>query len=301
MSNESTTITVRVPASTSNLGSGFDTLGIALNLYNFVKVTRSAEPGVTITSPISNDARPGATKMIEETAKQFFSSAKAEAFGFDVDLSGDVPIARGLGSSVTVRLGVVMALNELCGDSIHHWNILNLVTALEHHPDNAAPALFGGFAVAGMVGEEVRCLSVKVKPFIKFITMIPPFEVSTEKARTLVPDTFSKSDAIHILNRASMVSAAFARGDVEVLRGFFDDRIHQPYRSQLIPALPKVIDAGVKAGAIGGWLSGSGSTIICLSTDNQNTHPIAAAMEKEIPGSAMHVLTADPTGAKIVS
>lgn len=301
MSNESTSITVRVPASTSNLGSGFDTLGIALNLHNFVKVTRSANRGATITSPIPDDARAGATAMIDETATRFFTAAGKKAFGFEVELSGDVPIARGLGSSVTVRLGVTLALNAFCGEPLGNQEILNLVTALEHHPDNAAPALFGGFAVAGMVGVEVRCLSVKVNPFIKFITMIPTFEVSTEKARTLVPDSFSKTDTIHILNRAAMVAAAFARGDVECLRGFFDDRIHQPYRSKLIPALPKVIEAGVKAGAIGGWLSGSGSTIICLATDNQNPDAIAEAMEKEIPGSAMHVLTADPTGARIVS
>ena len=119
----------------------------------------------------------------------------------------------------------------------------------------------------------------------------------TPEARKRVPQTFSKADTIHILNRASLVTAAFATGRLESLRGCFDDRIHQPYRAALIPGMDAILAAGVKAGAIGGWLSGSGSTLMCLALDN--TEAIAAAMQRKMPKAAVHILKPDNAGVKV--
>ena len=292
-----TSATVRIPGTTANLGSGFDTLGLAVALYNRATVRRRDDRRVEITSPIAEDARAGALAMLEEAAAAFFKKTRAQRFGVDLHLAGDVPIARGLGSSVTARLGCVAGLNALAGSPLDRQGLLEVVAALEGHPDNAAPAVFGGFTAAGFVGSEVRCIRVPLLSRIRLVTLIPHFEVSTPEARKRVPQTFSKADTIHILNRASLVTAAFATGRLESLRGCFDDRIHQPYRAALIPGMDAILAAGVKAGAIGGWLSGSGSTLMCLALDNPEA--IATAMQRKMPKAAVHILKPDNAGLKV--
>ncbi|MFM7554748.1 MAG: homoserine kinase, partial [Verrucomicrobiota bacterium] len=221
--------TVRVPGTTANLGSGFDTLGLAVAFYNRALVQRRSDRRIEITSPIAEASRAGALAMLEEAAGAFFKKTRQARFGADIHLSGDVPIARGLGSSVTARLGCVAGLNALSGSPLDRQGLLEVVAALEGHPDNAAPAVFGGFTAAGFIGDEVRCLRVPLPGRIRLVTLIPDFEVSTPEARKRVPQSFSKADTIHILNRASLVTAAFATGRLAELRGCFDDRIHQPY------------------------------------------------------------------------
>jgi homoserine kinase len=292
-----TSAIVRIPGTTSNLGSGFDTLGLAVALYNRATVRRRDDRRVEITSPIAEDARAGALAMLEEAAAAFFKKTRSQHFGVDLHLAGDVPIARGLGSSVTARLGCVAGLNALAGSPLDRQGLLEVVAALEGHPDNAAPAVFGGFTAAGFVGSEVRCIRVPLPSRIRLVTLIPHFEVSTPEARKRVPQTFSKADTIHILNRASLVTAAFTTGRLENLRGCFDDRIHQPYRAALIPGMDAILAAGVKAGAIGGWLSGSGSTLMCLALDNPEA--IATAMQRKMPKAAVHILKPDNAGLKV--
>ena len=293
-------VIVRVPGTTANLGSGFDTLGLAVALHNRVTVTRRDGKGATVASPIPEEARAGATAMFEAAAAAFFRSAKLRAFGFDVHVAGEVPMARGLGSSVTARLGCVAGLNALCGSPLDRQGLLQIVSDLEGHPDNAAPAVYGGFTAAGFVDGQVRCLRVPLKRDVRFVTLIPSFEVSTPEARKLVPQTFSKQDTVHALNRSALVATAFALGDYAALAGLFDDRVHQPYRAALIPQLDPVIRAGVKAGATGGWLSGSGSTIMCLAVAGSDTAAIAKAMLGKLRGSAVHVLRPDNDGVKVL-
>jgi homoserine kinase len=292
-----TSASVRIPGTTANLGSGFDTLGLAVALYNRATVGRRSDRRVEITSPIAEDARAGALAMLEEAAAAFFKKTRAPRFGVDLHLAGEVPIARGLGSSVTARLGCVAGLNALAGSPLDRQGLLEVVAALEGHPDNAAPAVFGGFTAAGFVGSEVRCIRVPLPSQIRLVTLIPNFEVSTPEARKRVPQTFSKADTIHILNRASLVTAAFATGRLESLRGCFDDRIHQPYRAPLIPGMDAILAAGVKAGAIGGWLSGSGSTLMCLALENPEA--VATAMQRKMPKAAVHILKPDNAGLKV--
>ncbi len=286
--------TVRVPGTTSNLGPGFDTLGIALTLYNQVTVSPLPEGTVHITSPISEDARPGATSMLTQAADHFFRLAGQPSFGFEIGIQGGVPLARGLGSSVTARLGCVAALNRLTGDPLSKSSLLDLVNELEGHPDNATPAVYGGFTAAGLVRGSVRCIRFPVDTRLKFVTLIPDFEISTPAARKLVPNQFSKQDAVHSLNRTALITAAFASGNYESLRGCFDDRIHQPYRESLLPQLSAVIRSAEEAGAIGGWLSGSGSTIICITGDDPE--PIRQAMLSHLPSASVKILTADDSG-----
>jgi homoserine kinase len=292
------TLTVRVPCSTSNLGSGFDTLGLALALHNELRVSRQPAPGVVLDHVPEGADRALLPGMLEEASQFFFKWIKQPPFGATVALASSIPAGRGLGASATARLGMVAALNTLGGSPLNRDELLDLVTTLEHHPDNASPCLLGGFTVSGMVDGRVRCLSFPVSAEVKFVTLVPDFQIATNEARKLVPATYSKADAVHGLNRASLISAAFSSGNYQALRGVFDDRVHQPYREKLIPQLSRVIRAGENAGAIGGWLSGSGSAIMCMTLEKVDS--ILAAMQAELPNSRMLVLTADNRGMEIV-
>jgi homoserine kinase len=284
-------VQTRVAATTSNLGPGFDTLGIALKLYNRTRLTPNGTSRFQILSPLTPATANGATTMVEEAASLYFRHTRQQPLGCDVFLDGDVPIARGLGSSVTVRLGVIAGLDALCHTHLAPARFLDLLTELEHHPDNAAPAVLGGFTVAGMLDASVRCIAVAVSPRARFVALIPSFEISTQMARKLVPGNFTRADTLHNLNRAALISAAFASNNLAALPGLFEDRVHQPYRQQLIPQLSRVIHAGVDAGALGGWLSGSGSTIICLTLRNPKS--VATAMLRELPDAHIRILSAE--------
>ena len=257
-----TTVRVRVPATTANLGPGFDCLGIALQIYNWITVTRG--------SPDDADA------MIEEASSAFFRRSGERPFSIRCNISGEVPRARGLGSSVTVRLGVLHGLNELSGSPLSREQIFQLCAELEGHPDNSAPAEFGGFTIARSDGTLQR---YRVSRKVQFALLIPDFEVSTADARSVLPKSVPLRDVVISLSNACAIAGAFASRDYEKLVGCFDDRLHQPFRQKLVPYLGPVIESATKAGALGGWLSGSGSAVACmgLGASTRIAHAMRAA------------------------
>jgi homoserine kinase len=276
-----TEATIRIPATTANLGPGFDCLGIALQLANRVMVKRTAQGKTTQAS------------MVAEAAAEFFRASRTAPFAFEWSIEGDVPQSRGMGSSVTVRLGLLHGLNEVSGAPLDDLSLFQLCAELEGHPDNAAPAAFGGLAVSK---PGVKPLIFPVDEALHFVLLIPDFEVSTPEARKALPDVLDRRRAVESVVNACRITAAFASRDYEALRGAFGDHLHQPHREPLIPFLSKVIAAGESAGAIGGWLSGSGSTICCLTT--RQPEAVAAAMlaAANSPGAKTVITHADNTG-----
>lgn len=275
-------VTVRVPASTSNLGPGFDCLGVALRLYNRVTVVRGGED-----SPLP---------VARETAQLFFKAARLRPFAFACSISDNVPRARGLGSSATVRAGLFLALNETAGKPLDRCAIFELCADLEGHPDNSAPALFGGFTVV----RERQVQRFDVSSRLRFVLLIPQSEVKTPAARKVLPARIKHADAVESCANACAITAAFASRNYDALRGVFTDRLHQPFRQRLIPFLPRVIAAAEKAGALGAFLSGSGSTIAAVTLDAPKR--IAAAMLAAVPSRNARVVitTADNHGAEAV-
>lgn len=273
-------ITVRIPASTSNLGPGFDCLGVALKIYNFIAVARAQD-------------RHRHLKMVDEAAALFFRRAHVRPFKFSATMRENIPRCRGLGSSATVRVGVLHALNELSGRPLDRLSIFQFAAELEKHPDNAAPASFGGFTVT-------RCDHVQrfdVSPRLHFVLLVPDYEVSTPAARKVLPDKISRLAAVENSARACAVTAAFASRDYKQLRGSFIDQLHQPFRVKLNPLLPRAVAAAEKSGALGTFLSGSGSTICALAL--QDRHRVAAALARVAPNARVIVTTADNRGVKI--
>ncbi len=277
------TARVRIPATTANLGPGFDSLGIALQLGNYVTVSRSPDP-----SP---------EPMIHAAATAFFSDAGQQAFPFAWEISGDVPRSRGLGSSVTVRLGILHALNELTDRPLSADALYRLCARLEGHPDNAAPAAFGGFVVARKNADYQR---FPVTADLHFVLLIPDFEIETDAAREALPTSIPFAHAVANVANTAAVTAAFASANYPALVGCFEDHLHQPHRANLIPCLPAVLTAARESGAFGGWLSGSGSTIACVTT--ADPAPVAAAMHSasNCPGAKTVITTADNSGVQIL-
>ena len=292
-------VTVRVPATTANLGPGFDTLGVALKLHNQISIRES--DNLTVERVDNQKTSPAANAMAREATDAFFQRSKVKPHGAQIEVKGDVPVSSGLGSSVTVRLGIVYALNELNGRPLGDNELLDLVTTLEHHPDNAAPALFGGFVVSAIINGTVRYRRFNVPPSLKFVICVPDYEVSTEKARALLPRQIPLRDAVENLNRVALITSIFATGDYSLLRGLFDDKLHQPYRKKLIPMLDDVIAAGVDAGALAGWLSGSGASIMCLAEQKEKAvaEAMATIFAKQQIRCDTHVLIADNDGTRV--
>jgi len=266
------TVTIRVPASTSNLGPGFDCLGVALRIYNFVTVSRERE----------HESR---EPIVEKASDLFFKRTKQKRIAFSCSGIEKIPRSRGLGSSATVRLGVLHGLNELTGKPLDRLSIFELCAELEGHPDNAAPSSFGGFTVAR--GENVQCF--EVAPRLKFVLLIPNFDVRTSAARKILPAKISRPSAVEDVGNACAITAAFASRDYEKLRGAFVDHLHQPFRKKLIPFLPRVITAIEKAGALGAFLSGSGSTICAVTL--HNAQKVSGAMLRATKSKSQIIIT----------
>jgi len=275
-------VTVRVPASTSNLGPGFDCLGVALCIYNDVVVTRGAR------------SRPQA--LVVEAADLFFHHTRRAPFSFSVSITDNIPPSRGLGSSVTVRLGVLLALNALTGNRVDRLSIFQLSAQLEGHPDNAAPAILGGFTVVR--GQTVQRFDVSA--LLSFVLLIPDFKITTSGARRILPSQIMRVAAVKNCANACAITAAFASGNYRNLRGAFTDHLHQPYRLKLIPFLRRVIAAAEKAGALGAFLSGSGSTIAAVTL--RSPKKVAAAMLRAAGSASAHALItrADNRGARVL-
>ena len=253
-------VSVKVPATTANLGPGYDCMGIALQIYNTVTVRKG--PGGEPPHP-----------MVEEAASAFFSTSGKRPFEFAWKIEGEVPKSRGLGSSVTLRLGILHGLNDLAGSPLDRDQLFELCAQLEGHPDNAGPAAYGGFT---LTAPGCALQRYRVETGIEFVLLIPDFEILTDDARRVLPESIPFRDAVYSAAHAAVVAGAFASRDYARLAGAFGDRIHQPARSHFVPFLDKVISAGMAAGALGGWLSGSGSTIACLTLGDPER--VAAAM-----------------------
>ena len=276
-------VTVRVPASTSNLGPGFDCLGVALRLYNNVTISRRR-------------GRPTAP-MVRAAAVAFFERATCKPFPFSCAIAGDIPASRGLGSSASLRLGVITGLNELAGRPLQRQQVFEICSELEGHPDNAAPAAYGGFNVVRAGQRQTFTVSAQ----LHFVLLVPDFEIATAHARRVLPPRVDRLHAVENCRNACAITAAFASREYEKLHGAFVDRLHQPFRKKLIPFLDHVISAAESAGALGAFLSGSGSTICAVTLRSPDRVSRAMLAAAKSAGARTIITAADNRGARLVS
>ncbi len=248
----------RVPASTTNLGHGFDCFGIALSAANVCTYKTIDAPG--------DDAL---SHMLEDCRKACASAWETELPALSVSIEGDVPIARGMGSSSTIYASCIAAYQGLHGKDIDMGEIIRLGSELEGHPDNICAAVLGGFTIVGSVNEKLQWQRYPMNDLLEAVITIPSYEVKTNEARKVLPDHFSKEEGILAIQRCSMISAALVGGRLDILHGLFKGSWHEHYRARLNPALDICRKAADEAGAISTFISGSGSCILSLCTKSK--------------------------------
>jgi len=260
-------VTVRVPATSANMGSGFDCLGLALTLTADVTVGLERRGGGR-THPLA--------PMVALAARAAYRAAKRpEPAELNVVWSGGpagkrgFPIARGLGASAAARAAGLVAANALMGEPLSRDELLSLGAKLEGHADNVAPALFGGLQIAVRDDDSWLHLSVPLPPGLKVVLFVPDFEMPTRESRRKLPRRLSREDAIFNVSRAALLVAALAQGRWELLDTAMQDRLHQPVRAEIFTALYDIFDAATEAGAHAAYLSGGGSTVAALATGNE--------------------------------
>ncbi len=298
-------IVVRVPASTANLGPGFDTLGLALSLWNTLRVGWSDEPSVIVHGEGEGRLPTDARNLTYRAAARLLDEAGAAGRSLAIESWQDVPLARGLGSSSCAIAGGIYAANALLDYPLEPHRLLELAAAIEGHPDNVAPALMGGMTIAVRDGDEVHAVPVPVPDDLQCVVFIPDRPLSTKKAREVLPATVSLADAVHNVGRTALLVAAFALDRPEYLRLATEDRLHQPQRRAVFREMKVLFDNALRAGARGVFLSGAGSSVVALTTKGENraftigAEMADAADKSGLPGT-FRVLEPSPTGAEVL-
>ena len=262
--------TIRLPGSTANLGPGYDVLGLALGIHNRVTV-RESESGRHVARNSGN----GTEELPTDGTNLFFQAAEtlADRVGktlppIEAESTIDVPLARGLGSSSTAIVAGVVAANHLLCDELDRQALLNVATEIEGHPDNVSPCLYGGVTVSTVADGHVTCVRAEPPKDFQAVVVVPDFQLKTKDARNSLPAEISHEDATFNVGRACVVTAAMLQGDLDALAAAMEDRLHQPFRTSLIPHYEGVTGAALDAGALGVALSGAGPTIFAFAREN---------------------------------
>lgn len=255
----------KVPATSANLGPGFDSLGLALALYDTVEMKRSDKIAVAVKGE-GEDALPlDASNLMVQAARHLYAKAGKPFSGIEIKLSKSIPVARGLGSSSAAIVAGLHGANALLKKPFGVDDLLVLAGELEGHPDNVAPALLGGFTVAWMEAGRARAAAFPTHPALRAVLCIPEFYIRTTQARAILPYGWSREDTLYSLSRAALLTACMVTRDLERLPRACADRLHEPYRGTLIPGYSAAREALLEAGALGVAISGSGPTIIALT------------------------------------
>lgn len=279
---------VRVPATTANLGPGFDCLGLALDLWNQVRLELERGSAVTVTGEGGGELSTQPDNLVARAARELFRRAGKESPEVRVFCQNSIPLARGLGSSAAAIVGGLVAANALLDEPLTQAEVLNLAVELEGHPDNVAPALLGGCQVVARGDQGLVSIAVPFPEELYAVLFIPDQRIPTQKARDVLPQQVSYEDASFNIGRAALLVAALATGRLEALRIATQDRLHQPWREPLFPAMRLIFRAALEAGATGVFLSGSGSTILAFTRGRQMTvgYEMADMAEKAgVPGT----------------
>ncbi len=259
-------VRVRVPASTSNLGPGFDALGLALQLYNYIEM-EEVRRGLNLT--VEGEGKEvlggeGRENLVIRAAMATFDCLGYRPKGINVHLINSIPVGKGLGSSGAACLGGIGAASKLAGVELSKEEILRLAFPFEGHSDNIVSSLVGGFTASCEVEGRVLYVKISIPEALKVVVVIPGLSVSTAEARRILPREVSLADAAFNIGRVALLVGGIVTGKWGVLAEGARDKLHQPYRASLLPGMERVFDAGYREGALACFLSGAGSALVAL-------------------------------------
>ncbi len=256
-------VTVRVPATTANLGPGFDAFGCALSLYTDVTFEET-DGGLEITG--CEEAYTGPDNMAYTSFCAVLASMSEEVRGVKIHIESQIPICRGLGSSAALLVAGAIGANVLRGNRLSTQGLLNITNAMEGHPDNLAPAFYGGLTASMVDNGLPVTVNFPLHPDWEILALVPDFTLATSKARAALPVQLPREDAVYNIAHGAMVLKALELGDEKLLRNAMQDRLHQPYRKAMIADYEK-IEALVRTMGAAFCLSGAGPTLLCITRD----------------------------------
>jgi homoserine kinase len=299
-------VRVKVPASTANLGPGFDAIGMAFQLFTTIRMRISDKTHIRLFGEELDGLPNDKSNLLYEVAAGLFQQAGMAAPELDIEVETEVPVTRGLGSSAAAIVGALVAANQLAGEPFTRDELFAAASRLEGHPDNVGASLFGGIVVAAMPdhqSEPVPYVRFSAPAGLETLVIIPDFRLSTEKARHALPDVYSKADMIYNVGHSSLLVAALAQGRLDLLSQAMRDRIHQPYRAPLVPGLAEILRDAANHGALGAALSGAGPTILCFYSGETNKQKLLSfvdqVMEKQQIGYRLLELLPDQVGVQV--
>lgn len=261
-------IKVKVPATSANLGPGFDTLGMSLDFYNQITVEHNSTGlEIIISGNGEKELATDESNLVYYVMSRLFEKVGYTDHNLTIKLDNKIPLARGLGSSAAAIVGGLVAANKLVGDKLSQDELLDLAVEIEGHPDNVAPALLGGVVITTNNGEKNVYKKIAV-PDLKVVVAIPDYQLSTKKARQVLPDKVDFDDAIFNISQTALLISGLLSSDYQLISQSLSDKLHQPYRAKLIPGFEKIKER-LKDLALGVMLSGSGPTVIALTVENE--------------------------------
>lgn len=291
-------ITVRVPATSANLGPGFDTLGCALCLYNTFTFEETGDK-LIVTGCDEQYSNENNLAVVSYYAILDRLNIK-RPLGLKVHIEADVPVCRGLGSSSTLLVAGAMAANHIHGDILSRDQILAICSEMEGHPDNVAPAICGGIVASVLRGGEPITVRYDVHPGVKFTALVPNFETSTEEARAVLPPSVPRLDAVYTAGCLAVLLKGLEKADMKAIAAAADDKLHQPYRIHMIDQYNKVRDTALSLGCAGFVISGSGSTCLCIGGDEAFPEKMKEALKGFRNDWKVYPLAVDMEGAKVI-
>lgn len=290
---------VRVPASTSNLGPGFDALGLALALYNELRVESSPpralrntaaarralkalQPDIAVRGEGADSLPTGKSNLVFRAMRDVMLATRRVPESLSLSLLNRIPLARGLGSSATAALAGVLAANEICDARLTRDDILGLAAGFDGHPDNAAASLLGGLTVSLATEAGPRAVQLPIRDRYRCVVVVPSYELATQRARRAIPKALPRTDAVFSLARAAALAGLLVAGDDTWLAEATRDRIHQPRRAPLLPGFERAVEVALKAGALASFLSGAGPTVAALvpKRDTESADKVQRAMKR---------------------
>lgn len=265
------TLRVRVPASSANLGAGFDCLGLSLPLFTEVRVSPAERLEVVPLGELLAGTPADESNYVYGCMAELARELGRLLPPLRLEIASEIPLARGLGSSAAALLAGLLAANGVLQEPLSRAEVLQLASRLEGHPDNVAPALLGGVVIATLDGGQTQALRIEPPAALGVTVLIPDFELSTAQARQALPAQYSRADAVFTASHAALTVGALLSGRLELLQGAMQDRLHQPYRAPLVPGLTEILQGAAEHGALGAALSGAGPSVLCFHNSRQRT------------------------------
>ncbi len=294
-------IKVSVPATSANLGPGFDCMGAALNIYNTVEVEESDEGLKIEISGLTGRIPCDESNLVYKAMKTVFDKVGYNPRGLRIKQTNNIPITKGLGSSAASIVGGLFAANRMVDSNLSRDELTVMAAQLDGHPDNTTAAITGGLAVSVLEGGNIFYSRIEIPDRIRFAAFIPDFTLPTTKARMMLPERVQHKDAVFNAGRAALLAASLSSGKLENLSCAVEDRIHQPYRKKLIPSIDRIFDISLRCGARGCYLSGAGPVLMALlDRDYDQFYSRASSYLKSlIPRWELKILELDKKGVDV--